>query len=300
MKNKLLIMMGIVFLLGITLTGCGGGKDNITTTSNDVSSLQELNTDNNYDELDTDSNVDELNKSKEKIIIASDPWPPYVGKEDGELGSMVEIALKAFEKVGIEVEYKNLPWDRAIQEVRSGNINGIIASVYDVEDLIVGEYSVGISGVSLFVKKGNEFEFESIDSLKDIRLAGMMNYSYGYGIEMLLQEATENKNPNVTVVQGDNPIKSMVEMLANDRIDVMPEDRDVFFRIVNDLGLNSEDYSEIELPDSYDESYISFSPNIEESSEYAMKLDEGINIIRTSGELQQILNKYNLEDWYEE
>jgi len=66
---------------------------------------------------------------------------------------------------------------------------------------------------------------------------------------------------------------------------------------IEDAGIDP-----ISSKESLDESklYIAFSPKNPKSKEYAKLITDGIEQMRLSGELSQILAKYKLTDWRED
>ncbi|MBF0239723.1 MAG: transporter substrate-binding domain-containing protein [SAR324 cluster bacterium] len=72
------------------------------------------------------------------ISIGADVWHPYNGvAKSSELGFMIDIAVEVFKEKGYTVDYKNLPWNRAKDECRKGNIDAVVgAFIDDVPDFI--------------------------------------------------------------------------------------------------------------------------------------------------------------------
>lgn len=61
------------------------------------------------------------------IILVADKWCPYNCTPETERpGFLVEIARRAFELAGHKLEYRLMPWKRAVTEAKRGNVNGII------------------------------------------------------------------------------------------------------------------------------------------------------------------------------
>ena len=63
----------------------------------------------------------------DKIIIASDPWMPHTGHEEGDKGYILDLAIAILEEAGHDVEYVVRPWSRAISDTREGKLNAIAA-----------------------------------------------------------------------------------------------------------------------------------------------------------------------------
>ena len=87
---------------------------------------------------------------------------------------------------------------------------------------------------------------------------------------------------------------------------MIPEDKAVFIYTANAMGV----WDEIEVAgvdpitskEALDESklYIAFSHRNPKSKQYAKLITDGIEQMRLSGELSEILAKYGLTDWRED
>ena len=66
------------------------------------------------------------------LTLAGDDWCPYVCGQSGERpGILVEIARKAFEGKGVTIDYKTMPWARALKDTRSGQYAAALGAMHD-------------------------------------------------------------------------------------------------------------------------------------------------------------------------
>lgn len=228
------------------------------------------------------------------ITLVADRWCPLncIPKSD-EPGYVVELARKIFERSGHSIDYILFPWKRAILMTREGQFNGIIGAMREeAEDFIFPSEDVGLRASDFFVRKGNPWRFENIDSLKKVRLGAILDYSYSMELDAYIRD-----NPNkVDVISGDDAIQKSLKKLAAGRIDVFLDQRDVITFTAGKLGLSDQ----IEFAGSnnlFDPIYIAFSPANPKSAEYAAILARGIRDFRDSGELAKIMARYGLIDW---
>jgi polar amino acid transport system substrate-binding protein len=229
------------------------------------------------------------------IVLEADSWCPMNCEPGSERpGFMVEAAEKIFARHGHKIVYQLRPWTRAIEEAKSGKANGIIgASKNDAPDFVfpVNELSLWPMD-SFFVKADSNWTFSGIDSLKGITLGTMLDYGYG---EKLLTYIKENPR-KVQVVGGDTPLENNIKKLLAGRIDVLVEASPVFLYTTTKMGVQNL----VKLAGSMPETqaiYIAFSPGNPKSTEYARILSNGIDELRSTGELAKILATYNLKDW---
>lgn len=309
MKKKISLLMGMVIVLSMVFIACGGEKK-VEVEPQEPSNINQIDNKENWEQ-------------ENKVVIVKESWYPYVGKEDGEKGATIEIAEKAFEKFGVEVEFRNMNWERAINEVANGNANAIVADIWEVvdkfitseqyeelvqayidegeyEDMfikhlnkIIGKEPVGNTEISFIVKKGNEFEYNSVEDIKDMKFGAIANYDYDYGVTEYVAEG----GPNIVIAENE---VNLINMLESDRVEVISENIHVFNARLKEMGLSPEDFSEIIIPESMALLYLCFSPMLESSPKYIEMLDKGIRELRESGELKEILDKYGLSDWDEE
>lgn len=230
------------------------------------------------------------------ISIVADQWCPYNCEPGSDKpGFMIEIAQKVLAEAGHTVDYKNLPWSRAIDEARKGKYNAIVgAAVDDAPDFEYPGSPLGISKSVFAVPKGSSWKFTGMDSLAAVSIGTIQDYAYSEEFDAYV-EANAKDAKKIQVATGDDALTTNIRKLEANRIGALVEDESVLnyelaqmatkteFAIVGDLG-------ESEL-------FIAFTPGKPESKEYAKLLGEGVEKLRASGELAKILAKYGLKDW---
>jgi polar amino acid transport system substrate-binding protein len=120
--------------------------------------------------------------SKEKIVVVVDEaYAPYMFNADGAAKGLYPDMIKAvFNRIGVDVEIKALPWARALLMGENGEagIGGIYKNnkrleVYDYSEPLFEEKLV------VYVKKGNAFGFNGIPDLAGKRIGVNRAWSYG-------------------------------------------------------------------------------------------------------------------------
>jgi polar amino acid transport system substrate-binding protein len=243
--------------------------------------------------------ISAVSSSADTITIVADEWCPYnCNPESDKPGYMIEIAAAVFQKSGHAVDYKTVNWSRAIDKTRKGKYTAIVgASKGDAPDFIFSDQEQGVIRNTFFVIKGNSWKYSGIDSLAQIRLGVIQDYDYGQIINPYLKK---NSNPpQVQFVKGDNALELNIKKIEAGRIDAFLEDENVFLLKAAEMGktgLFSNAGYEIN-PEGDNKIYIAFSPSNMKSKEYATILSKGMEEIRRSGILRDILTRYGLSDW---
>lgn len=232
-----------------------------------------------------------------RIVIVADQWAPFNGVPNSAFeGYMVDIARAVFEPQGIDVVYRNVPWKRAIAGTMEGTYTAAIgASKTDGDGLIFPEEELARNRLSFYVKKGSDWKFTGLESLKNVRLGVIGGYDYR---EWLCRYIAENESDTqkVQVVVGDSPLARNIKKLLLNRIDVVVGNGAAIRWTAKGLGaLNKIEMAGQGEKVSY--CYIAFSPARNTSKKYAEALDVGVEKLRKDGTLDLILAKYGLRDW---
>jgi polar amino acid transport system substrate-binding protein len=239
----------------------------------------------------------------EIINIAVIEYCPYQcnpEKEQGRWGYMPETAKTIFEQSGYSVRFKIVPFIRSIQGTEKGSYDAVLnAHAGHSKSLIFSKEHSGILKQVFFVKRGEPWRYESVQSLEQVRFG----YVLGYNASSLWPEfqayIDENKgNSNkINIVGGsDAPLKNFKKLFAG-RITALTEDVALArYLLFKDRTLSITDF---EIAGSLGENpqFMGFSPMNPKSQKYADLFDKGIKRMRESGELEKILGSYGIEDW---
>jgi len=231
------------------------------------------------------------------ITVVADEWCP-INCEPGsdKPGYAIEVAQYVFGKAGHQVVYQNLNWSKSIEDSRKGMYSGIVgASKEEAEDFVFPQNTIGASANSFFVSAGSNWTYQGMDSLNGVCLAAIKSYEYGDDLDAYL-ESNKNDPKKVQVVSGDNPLEKNFKKLDGGRVDVVIEDRPVGDYTIKEMGLKGKIKFAGNDGDPTD-FYIAFSPADPKSKEYADLLSQGLDDMRASGKLEEILSRYGMSDW---
>ncbi len=154
----------------------------------------------------------------EELRLTNGEWPPFTSETYFEHGFISHVVKEAYKLEGIDVEYTFLPWKRALQEARDGDIwDGSVAwSMADgrTDYFIFTDPIIELSDV-FFHRKDLPFDWSTFEDLKSYRIGATIGYSYGDAF------AEAEKNGLITVERISTD-ESNFKKLAQGRINLFP------------------------------------------------------------------------------
>ncbi len=231
----------------------------------------------------------------ETITLVADVWPPYNNEADAEKpGYGVEMMKTIFGAAGHQIDYRVIPWNRAIKMVQEGKADAVIgATTEEVPEFIFPERAFGISKIGFYVPEKSEWRYQDIGSLNGMRIGAIKGFEYGEELDGYFIQHSDR----VQFVYDDNATATNLKKLLRGRIDTFVEDVNVVEAVATQMGISNQ----IKWAGDADKGlpvYIAFSPQNPKSARYAALFSEGLAHLRSTGELANILQKYGLQDWW--
>jgi len=178
-----------------------------------------------------------------KLLVVGAEWAPFEFKESKAknakvIGIDIDIATHIFNKMGIEAEFKILPWKRAWGMIEKGQADAVVSTSrkdkrkpflhYPKEDMWVSTYV-------LFVKKGREQELNNVKNFEvakanNLKIGVVKGYSYNSALWQTFpyKDGTTSYDPDKTkyhsLMEGANSDVLNFKKLGKGRIDVFPSD----------------------------------------------------------------------------
>ncbi|MDK8463466.1 transporter substrate-binding domain-containing protein [Marinobacter sp. SS13-12] len=209
------------------------------------------------------------------ITLIADSWCPFncTNHPTGR-GILVEKAAAALGHEGYEIEYTEMPWSRAITEVRTGRYDGIVGTgPSETPDFHYPPEPLASAHHSVFTLPNKTWEYQGLKSLKDVRIGVIQDYSYGGLYEDYIKGNQDNES-RVVVLRGDRALDRLVEMLRLGRIDVLvAEKRVVQYHFQSRGQDNPLRYAGLVNEEPL---YVAFSPAIPDGAELAEALGRGL------------------------
>ena len=231
----------------------------------------------------------------ETISLRADVWCPYNCEPDADRpGILIEIAKYAFESKGHKVDYKILPWSRAIVETREGAHDGIIGAFKeDAPDFVFPREAAAEVANVFFVKRGEAWQYTGRDSLTPATIGVIKDYSYGEMLDAYIKQHAAD-GQRLQIVPGENGLALNVKKLLKGRITAVLEERMVmrYYLLKNN---QADMVSEAGLAGT-SSIYIAFSPARPRSAEYAEILAGAVLEMKKNGLFNKILEKYGLNN----
>ncbi|MCL6415462.1 transporter substrate-binding domain-containing protein [Aestuariirhabdus sp. Z084] len=231
------------------------------------------------------------------LRLRADAWYPYNGNPDSDYpGYMIELADEILNKAGHQLDYQLMPWSRSLVQARKGSIDCIAGAFRDdAPDFLYPEVSMGRDDVGFFVMEENrQWRFTSEASLAEIRVAVISGYSYGEQLDGYIRR--NRHSPYLQVTTGNDPLERNIKLLLAHRVELLIESPNVLNATLDKMGL-AGNLVEVGRMNNPRELYIACSPQSSSAGYFVQLLSKGVQRMRASGRLQQILARYGLDDW---
>ena len=232
----------------------------------------------------------------QSVTLAADEWCPYnCAPGDAKPGYVLEIAQRALAKRGVKVNYVTMPWTKALTDAAAGRIDGVIgATKAEFPSGVFPRLPQGRNETVLVTNGEFPFVYSGPASLRTLRIAAVKNYTYDNGpIDAYF--ASKEAKGKVDFAWGEQVHTQNMNKLLTKKVDIWIENRSVVLSYVAKLSpLPNIKLTSIGVSEPI---YIAFSPGKPDSTLYAGLVGAEVTHLRKTGELSQILAKYNLRDW---
>ncbi len=227
------------------------------------------------------------------ISVRADHWYPVNGAPDAEKpGFAIEILERIWGAEGHELDYQRLPWSRSLQMALRGQIDCVVgAYVSDAPDLLFPEHPLAVDEMSFYVAMESPWRYAGLDSLEETRIAVIGGYAYGEPLDSYIREPPESAR--LTVMRGNHALENNLRLLLAGRVDALVESSMIMTGRLRETGLDSV----LRTAGSVEERHpihVACSPALESSRRYLEIFDRGLERLRDSGELEEILDRYEI------
>ena len=221
-----------------------------------------------------------------EMTFVFESYPPYEFVEAGTVRGVDTDMIRAVcEKIGVTPKFEEMPWKRALSEVKDGKVDAIF-SLY-VNDERKGFLEFPDKGLSyekniLVSRKGGDVKIATLDDLKGKTIGVVSEYSYGDTFDNF-KDVTRDESVNAEM---------LLKKLENDRIPVIIINELVYNSLAKKLGLT--DKLEVQPFVAADEPmYVAFSKaKGAAAADMAAAFSKAIAAMKASGEQQKIIDSY--------
>ncbi len=233
------------------------------------------------------------------IILAADAWPPYNCAADDTLeGYLVEVARAVFEPLGYRVEYRIVPWQRALAGTLAGTYDAALgASPAEADGLVLPATELLLSRAALFARADSDLRIAGPADLDPLSVGAISGYNYDGWLGLWLQANAERPD-RVQLLSGDYPIRQNLQKLVGGRLDLVADNPASIAYTAGRLGL-ADLIRQVAISGDPEACHIAFAPAGGQGAHLAALLDQGVAALRQDGRFAAILARYGLRDWVE-
>ena len=233
-----------------------------------------------------------------EVTIVSDRWYPYNGiPQSPQPGYGIEIARYGLAKGGHTLKYQLMSWERSLELVKEGKKDCVIGAYKrEAPDFVYPSLPIGLDQIIFIKRKGYDWQYRGITSLNNIRLGTIPGYEYSPDIKHYITRLA--KPENISKTKGKYALEFNLSSLLEGKLDAVVDSKIVLVSTLKKHGwLNEVEIAGV--AGAATELYIACSPALKSSYEYAQLISDGIDELRNTGKLNQILDKYGVKDWYQ-
>ncbi|MBV1879800.1 MAG: transporter substrate-binding domain-containing protein [Pseudomonadales bacterium] len=214
---------------------------------------------------------------------------PYSFTQDDEVkGIGVELVREAFRRMNQPVQVSIAPWARAMEQIRSGVVDGLFNVYRTPERELFAEYSEVLQDETsvLFVRKDSQIEYNgNLGALSEYIFGAIRGYSYGGTYDKAVAEGVVKNIEFVTLTEQS------LRMLVMKRIDVAPSGRHVGKYYLYQLGLQ-DDVRKLMPALETVPTYLIF-PKKNHSASIRLQFNEALQSMRDDGTYENIYQSFH-------
>lgn len=234
----------------------------------------------------------EVTKIPEVLNVTIIEWCPQICPGKSDKGFLIDIMDEFARREKIKVIYHEVPWSRALDDVRRG-VKDIVLSPSDREaaGLILPREEIGTQQMCFYGKKDFKWKYQGPSSIK------------GKMLIVLVQDASFNeledfakKNPQFFDIHPLNDHAPMVKKIAKGQGEILMYTR----KSIDDYLKNNPQYSFIEKKGclSAEKLYMGLRPNDPVwAKKMGSRIDRFMIQARKEGLIDKIMKRYGYQDW---
>jgi polar amino acid transport system substrate-binding protein len=279
MKKSLMLLFTVLMGLVMVLGACSSSSGAEESASGDTK-----------EKSNSSSGTLDIVKEKGVIEVGSTPSGPpftFLNTETGKIdGLMVDIANRVAKDIGVKANIQSVQWPSLIPSIEGGKINMIAAGMSRTEerDKVIDFSEPVYSYGEAIVVRSDDDEIKSFEDLKGKKIGVQEASIYYTGVK----EYPEIETQTYTTHQD------MAAELKNGRIDAFFADYPIFVNMLKELpNLKGE----LKILTDHEPKWIAEisigMPN--NSKEFQEEINKSIEKMKESGELNEILKKWELE-----
>jgi len=225
-------------------------------------------------------------KADSVLLTGDADWAPLSSPQEPQQGLINAIAVKAFEKAGIEAEVELLPWSRALKAGEAAEYHGITGAFYTEERAKVFTYSEPLFEQLIVLLARKDFaldRYEALDELKPYAIGKIQDNALAGGIEQagLTFDLTST-------------VQSNVRKLVTNRVDLIAGVRWRLRHQIQEIGQSWDDFKVLQPPLGSQASYLAVSKQHPRVEWVISGFNKGMGMMRSDGTYDGLLNEFGL------
>ncbi|WP_342608509.1 substrate-binding periplasmic protein [Vibrio tritonius] len=229
-----------------------------------------------------------LSLANSQVIIGlQNEWPPYVIDGNPPTGLSVDIVKAAYATQGYDIQIEIKPWSRSLKEAEYGRDVVVIAAWYSDtrKDTLLFSDPYLYNEISLVTLKDNQFEWGTYKDLNG-KTVGVIK-SYAYDDDFL-------QSPWLMRIEASDLLTN-IHKVMNGRIDMFIEEYRVALWTMRKNKIPPNLFTKIYPNVAYSGLYVASGKANPKAKVYIEAFNRGLRLIRSNGELDRIVKKYDNE-----
>ena len=227
------------------------------------------------------------------ITLAAADWCPYTCPSNENPGIVVEYLQQILTPYNITLDIQYLPWSRALEEVDTGRISGLVTAVpSEAPALLFTSEATMNYNVCLYSRISSNWQYTDPSSLKKHVLGAALNYSYDEDIDLYIQKTQDSGT--VTLITGNHKVFRFTSMLLSNRIDTFIGDKYVTGWEAKNENIDMQEIKINQCLQSHP-FYFALNPSLPWSKELVDLLDKNLSLEKNRTNLLKIINKYTAQ-----
>lgn len=222
-----------------------------------------------------------------EILLASMDYPPFYGEKLDNYGPLIELISKSYNAMDYDVKIRFLPWARAIEWSKTGEVDGMVGVWHSPERAEYFLYSEPIfpNALGFYKRKKDDIRYKDFADLKEqgYKLGSVRGYIQPKG----LQES------GIPIMFVSKDLQSF-KILSKNRVDLIVVDKEYSRYILAqpDFQEYAKNIEWMEPVLEEKQQHLVISKKTETPKKKLEDFNNGLQRLRQTGEFTSIMKKH--------
>ena len=223
----------------------------------------------------------------ENVVLTSGEWPPFFSESLSKGGMGNQIVAESFDLAGLSVQFRYLPWMRALETARYGPAMGSSGWLRtpERERFFLFSDPIFTSRRVFFHRRDKAFDWQTFDDIKNLRVAVALGSADEFSFEEVLRSGGGKLDLAHSYTSG-------MRKLAAGRVDVYACNLDVGLHVLKHYvsAGEAEQITYHPRPIFEETNHLIISRRLLDAEAIIARFNEGLHRLRVSGRHSAILN----------